>query len=242
MNAIAKSQPDPRATILANIEALQPARDTPEGKRGIQAEVRKLAALTDKQQQSQARRVGRDRGVVDGVDYGPGLRMEREEIDREDRADIADDSAYKRLIRGGRRRDGLRLMHSRGELTDSQLYATEKFRDDLAQASGARLHLPGGMGVHTRHDSAAYHPTMGQIDAHTRVTAAWKRINPDHQAVVAFVVIGWGTIGAFADLKHIRPARATAALLAALDVLADFYTEGNRKVRHTIAGQPQQSA
>lgn len=174
---------------------------------------------------ARASRVGRDHGVVDNIDYGPGHQVERGDLVREDRADPDDDSRYKRQIRGGRRLDGLRLMWARGQLSGAHWTATEKFRDDIALAMGARLSTPGQSGVRVAFRSENYHPSMMQIDAHTRCQAAFRRCSARSKPIVEWVVVQGKTLGAYEVAKRIRKDQtAKNWLVEGLDALADYYT------------------
>ena len=148
------------------------------------------------------------------------ITLRRPDVLVEDRPDPKQPNV---TIRGARRRDGLRLMWKRGQLSDAQMAAAEKYRDDAALASGARLSLPGDR-VSTRTRGRNFEPPMAAVDALSRCRGAWKAVGLLSQPVVSWIVIGWGTVGGYAECKHMRDDRAAVLLKRGLDGMADYYT------------------
>lgn len=151
---------------------------------------------------------------TDGVNYGPEANRHR--IEREARPD-----GPNQTVLGGRRKDGLRTMFRRGNVTVAQWDAAEKYRNDLSRASGAS---DAEAGMKVTGSAHSYGPTERQIDAQTRINAANRRITlPLQKSAALQIVIGGQSIAAFAKAERIGEKRASQALNVVLDNLTDFY-------------------
>lgn len=159
--------------------------------------------------------IARHSDLIDGNDYGPTVMLRRGDIEREERAD------GQRTVLGGRRKDGLRTMLMRGQITGAQWNGADKYRTDLAIASGASDRTPGGA-----RGNPGYGPTERQLDAQTRVRGATQAVGLIHAGITSWVIVSGGTIAGYAEGKRIGKETASLWLYAALDRLADFYSGG----------------
>lgn len=145
----------------------------------------------------------------------PAVVLREAQVVREDRADP---EAPNRTVRGGRYLDPLRLMHERGTLSKERWHAVERFRDLLALAEGAKVADPDLSGVRVGGTSGP-DPAMSRLDAQARVRGAWAVVGLARSGVVAWCVVSYGTLVAYAEAKRVDRGRATAMLMAALDDL-----------------------
>lgn len=143
----------------------------------------------------------------------------RGDVVEEWRPDPADPRA---TVRGVRVRDTLREMWTRGGLSDAQWTAAERYRDDVATASGGGLGMlrltVGGGG-----SGAGWLPGDAQVAARGRLRRAHEALGPRLGAVAEALVIGGLTLADGA--RRLRCAKAAAGdrLRETLDVLADHY-------------------
>ena len=162
-------------------------------------------------------RIGRDTGYQDRRDFGPGLRLERGEVIR-DEIKLGRHST----VRGGRVRDSLLDMRIAERISATQFAAVECFRDDLALATGyspARAEVAIGV-------SKPFHanfPTDDQIDALARVTRAWDAFTDEQKPVAEAVIVSGLSLRQFARERDIHQVEAAAQLRAALKTLEHSY-------------------
>jgi hypothetical protein len=179
------------------------------------------------EQLARAKRVGRDRGVVNGNDYGAGIRLEAiyghdGALLRE--ADVTVDDAPdphmpKVTVRRARRTDPLIVLFRAGTIDEVQVDAGEQLRTAMEES------LPPMPGVSRSevHVAPFLRGTFSdrQLRACRTVRSA-SLILGDKLPVVVWILLG-GTIGGYA--AHVRTRHTTAAglLQSGLDKLAQHF-------------------
>lgn len=156
------------------------------------------------------------------------LRDSLVEVDTDGRADPTNPAL---TVIGARRRDGLHVMWKRGNLTYPQWLAADRFRDDWALAGGARIDTPDQAGVRVSGNPALMGPGDNQMNASVRVRGAWAAAGEAAHGVVSWVVVGNGTIDDYAEACAVGKERVRDLLKDALDRMADFYTNYERRGR-----------
>lgn len=166
------------------------------------------------------------------TDYGPSFhRLPNGEVkriagaaeiiiaDRPD-PDRPDRGRTPPMIRGARRYDG--IQHLFGDKSP-EMQAAERFRDDCAVASGARSGSRAVVGV-AAHSGG---PSDAVMDALGRAGDAWHAMGASVSAVVAWVVLGNGSLASFEKAYQVRHGTGATKLREALDRLIAHYGEGD---------------
>ncbi len=165
------------------------------------------------------------------ADYGPAFhRLSNGEIKRVAGAaevEIADRPDPDRpdrgrtppVVRGARRYDGVQSMF--GDKSP-EFKAAERFRDDCAIASGARPNAGGMLGA----AGVASHsggPSDAVLDALARVGDAWHAMGASLSAVVAWVILGNGSIATYERGYQLRHGAGSVQLRSAVERLMGHY-------------------
>jgi hypothetical protein len=191
--------------------------------------IRQAKAAADAAQLARARRVGRDLGVVNRSDYGPGIRLEA--IRAHDRAllreadvtvaDTPDPDAPKVTRRRARRTDPLEVLKRAGTIDARELEAGEKLRNEIERAQPS---LPGMFRseVHVApQDRVAI--SERQMKAGRCVRRALAVLDNVVASAVLWIVRDGGTIQSYAAIAHVRHTKAAELLRRGLGALADHY-------------------
>ena len=152
------------------------------------------------------------------IDYGPLQAILRGEVLREDRPDI---EAPNRQLSGARRRDYLREMKARHVITAAEWEAVERFRDDLAIASGSGH----GVTIETAgiRGTPGYGPTERQVDAVTRVRAAFEGVGLLLAPMLLWCIVAGVSGREYARMRRVPRGRALVMLHDTLEKLAAVY-------------------
>ncbi|APH54880.1 Hypothetical protein GbCGDNIH9_1589 [Granulibacter bethesdensis] len=147
-------------------------------------------------------------------------------LPRENAPEEKGEASQAPAIRLRRRRDGLQLMHARGDLPQALFCAAERFRDEYARAqgisTGCRM-TSLALGRVTSSAGPGHGPAERQLLALRRCRAALSAVPERSRAVFVWVVVDWKTLGAYEQAHHMRNGRARPWLIEALDALADHY-------------------
>jgi hypothetical protein len=154
-----------------------------------------------------APRAQRDRGIVEQTQWR----------DPEDNNVLRKEA---RLISGYRRVDELRRLHERGQVTEKQLQAAEKFLIDYEISDGARPAYSVS-GVHV--DAAASGPNDVQMLAARRYREATQAIGKHASAVLFVAVMGNLNMHALSERFRVPDYVALGWLQAALERLVEHY-------------------
>jgi hypothetical protein len=179
------------------------------------------------EQFARAKRVGRDRGVVNGNDYGAGIRLEAvyghdgtllREADVTV-ADAPDPHMPKVTVRRARRTDPLMVLHRAGTIDQLQVDAGELLRTAMEES------LPPMPGVARSevHVAPFLRGTFSdrQLRACQTVRSAFLVLG-DKLPVVVWILLG-GTIGGYAARARMRHTTAAGLLQSGLDKLAQHF-------------------
>jgi hypothetical protein len=220
---------------------VRPTDGPPADRAAVVVGIRRRRAEEGRAAVARAARVGRDLGVIDRADFGPGIllqalwergrRLRGPEVAVEH--DVAEPDRPNRRMRRARRVDPLdalaRVDPATGRRTiDRRQYeAAERLRDDAERAEA----MTGGAGFGEAHVDCSL--TTGRVDlarlkalAALRCAIAAMRRGADGElacTVVTWVVLGGGTIEGYARHARMRRAAVPALLCAGLDRLADHY-------------------
>ena len=186
-------------------------------------------AAAEVAQVARARRVGRDLGVVNRGDYGPGIRLES--IRARDGAllreadvtvaDTPDPDAPKVTRRRARRTDPLEVLKRAGTIDARGQEAGEKLRDAIERSQPS---LPGVSGSEVR--AAPWSRTMlseRQLTACQEVRRAVAAIDNVVVSAVMWILCDGGTIQGYAAFAHVRHTTVAELLRRGLGALADHY-------------------
>lgn len=133
----------------------------------------------------------------------------------------ADGKRHQRTVKGYRVVDPILHLHRRspGEVTERHVRSANRLRDDyeahLGANSGRAPRVSGG--------GSGWEPADYQIDAISRVSAAFNAVGPSMWHVLMPVVIHGWTVGRLAEARGSSAHRVQGYLVAALDRLADHY-------------------
>ena len=190
--------------------------------------IRQAKAAAEAAQFARARRVGRDLGVVNRSDYGPGIRLEA--VRAHDRAllreadvtvaDAPDPDAPKVTLRRARRTDPLEVLKRVGTIDAREREAGEKLRDAIERSEPS---LPGmsRSEVHVApQDRMAISERQLEAGCHVRRALA-ALDNCDGGG--ALLVRDGGTIRGYAAFVHVRHSTVAEMLRRGLGALADHY-------------------
>jgi hypothetical protein len=216
--------PEPPAARLARIRAKAPIL------LGLVTEpIRQAKAAADTAQLARARRVGRDLGVVNRSDYGPGIRLEA--ICARDGAllreadvtvaDTPDPDAPKVTRRRARRTDPLAVLIQVGTINAREREAGEKLRNAIERSQPS---LPGMFRseVHIApQDRVAI--SERQLKAGRCVRRALAVLDNVVAPAVLWIVRDGGTVGGYAAFAHVRHSTVANLLRRGLGTLADHY-------------------
>jgi hypothetical protein len=178
---------------------------------------------------ARARRVGRDDGLRQGRDYGPGIRLvpirargQREALRQADVVveDGPDPERPNRTTRRAKRLDPLIALRDMGAVTKRQVEAAELLRSQL-EASPAAMPSASQCEIHTAPFGRGG-PSDWQLKNCTWARKAIAAMAAVDQPVVLWVVVG-GTIRGFARWRRCRHTTASRMLSSGLDALADHY-------------------
>jgi len=174
-------------------------------------------------------RVGRDDGVREGRDYGPGIRLRPVRGRRQSgvlrEADVevvtgADPARPNINVSRARRCDPLLKLHKAGTLAGRHVDAAERLREQMeaAETGGgggglSEIHLPAFQRVGITDRQIA---SLGQARE-----ALWAVTAP-HRQPVLWTVSG-GNVAGYAAYVGMRPTTAATRLRAGLEELADHY-------------------
>ena len=147
--------------------------------------------------------------------YGP------RDIDVGDRPDPdrPDRGRTQHVVRGARRHDAVRSIY--GERSP-ELLAADRFRDDCAAASGARL---DGERAAMRVQGGGRHPepATAVLEAIDRARAAWAVIGLTDNSVVCECVLGSMAVSRFDRAYGLRNGTGAKRLAGALERLVSHY-------------------
>ena len=216
--------PEPPAARIARIRAKAPLL------LALATEpIRQAKAAAEAAQLARARRVGRDLGVVNRSDYGPGIRLEA--IRAHDRAllreadvtvaDAPDPDAPKVTLRRARRTDPLAVLIRAGTINAREREAGEKLRNAIERSQPS---LPGMFRseVHVApQDRVAI--SERQLKAGCHVRRALAALDDVVRPAVLCIVRDGGTIRGYAAFAHVRHTTAAELLRRGLGALADHY-------------------
>jgi hypothetical protein len=174
----------------------------------------------EKTQLARARSVGAGTGHHDGADFGPPIRADHAQVEREFRADP--DPQVGPLVHGGRVRDGLHAMRKRKHISIREWHAVCQLRDDIDFAGGARLDRYDNGGIRTPFSGNAW-PDEHQLDAMRRVRALWVSLPPESLPLTFWMVMAGGTLTEYARLVRVRTSDITEQFAATLVLILDFY-------------------
>jgi hypothetical protein len=216
--------PEPPAARIARIRAKAPTL------LGLVTEpIRQAKVAADSGQLARARRVGRDLGVVNRSDYGPGIRLEA--ICARDGAllreadvtvaDTPDPDAPKVTRRRARRTDQLAVLKRAGTIDAREREAGEKLRNAIERSQPS---LPGMFRseVHVApQDRVAI--SERQLKAGRCVRRALAVLDNVVVPAVLWIVRDGGTVGGYAAFAHVRHSTVANLLRRGLGALADHY-------------------
>jgi hypothetical protein len=194
----------------------------------IQA-IRKGRMADELAQVARVARVGRDEGLREGRDYGPGIRLRpiraRRQSDLLREADVeietgADPARPNITVSRARRCDPLVKLHKAGTIAGRHVDAAEMLRHHLEAAETGG----GGGGLSEIHLPA--HQRVGitdwQLTARGWVRKALGAVAPNNRPMLLWTVAG-GNVAGFAAFSHMRHTEASDRLKAGLAELADHY-------------------
>lgn len=227
MNAMSPMKIKPLPSADSDTDgAEQTRRNIAQAKAGgfIERDNRSARAVEAATQLARARRVGRDIGVKDGVDFGPMGRPGTVVMEWRDPADMNRQTKNPKTIRGSRRVDILVTMMKRGSPIDLW---------HVAGANSWRLDYEIGIeGAHPGRDpdapardphGPASDPEAARLDALGRFRRAMQAVGQSLSAVLVHVVLVGQDVTTFAKWKGIKQEHAMGYLVAALDRLVEFY-------------------
>ena len=187
----------------------------------------RATAIAEAEQLARARRVGRDRGVVNSNDYGAGIRLEAifahdGTLLREADVTVADapDPHMPRVtVRRARRTDPLMVLCRAGTIDQLQVDAGELLRTAMEES------LPPMPGVARSevHVAPFLRGTISdrQLRACRTVRSAFLILG-DKLPVVVWILLG-GTIGGYAARARMRHTTAAGLLQSGLDKFARHF-------------------
>ncbi len=191
--------------------------------------VRQARTTARTEQLARARHVGRDLGVVNRSDYGPGIRLVPirgpggtivREADVEV-VDTPDPDAPKITRRRARRTDPLEVLIRAGTIDAREREAGEMLRNAIEQSQPS---LPGMFRseIHVApHDRLAI--SERQLKAGCHVRKALAALDDVARPAVLWIVRDGGTIRGYAAVAHMRHTTAAELLRRGLCALADHY-------------------
>jgi hypothetical protein len=181
--------------------------------------IRQAKAAAEVAQLARARRVGRDLGVVNRSDYGPGIRLEA--IRAHDRAvlreadvtvaDIPDPDAPKVTRRRARRTDPLAVLLREGTIDRRQADAGELFRNTIERSQPS---LPGMF------RSEVHVAPQDRVAISERQLEAGRCVR---RALALWIVRDGGTVRGYAAFAHVAHTAVANLLRCGLGALADHY-------------------
>jgi hypothetical protein len=191
--------------------------------------IRQAKAAAEAAQLARARRVGRDLGVVNRSDYGPGIRLEsmraRDGALLRDAdvtvADTPDPDAPKVTLRRARRADPLAVLLREGTIDRRQADGGELLRNAIERSQPS---LPGMFRseVHVApQDRVAI--SERQLKAGRCVRRALAVLDNVVAPAVLWIVRDGGTVGGYAAFAHVRHSTVVKLLRRGLGALADHY-------------------
>ena len=190
--------------------------------------IRQAGTAARAEQLARARRVGRDLGVVNRSDYGPGIRLEA--ICAHDRAllreadvtvaDAPDPDAPKVTLRRARRTDALEVLKRAGTIDARGYEAGEKLRCTIEQLQWS---LPGvsRSEVHVAPQDRT-EGSLHKLWACRKVREALAALDITVTPAMLWV-LHRGTIRGYAAFAHVRHTTAAELLRRGLGALADHY-------------------
>jgi hypothetical protein len=179
-------------------------------------------------QATRAARVGRDDGLREGRDYGPGIRLRpalarRRGLLREADVEVVagpDPARPNATVSRARRCDPLVKLHKAGSIAGRHVDAAEKLREQLEAAecgggggSLSEIHVP----AHQRQGVSDW-----QLLNSTRVREAVNAVASTNRPMLMWAVNG-GNVSGFATFARMRHTTAAEYLRAGLAELADHY-------------------
>jgi hypothetical protein len=218
------SPPEPPAARIARIRAKAPVL------LGLVTEpIRQAKAAAEAAQLARARRIGRDLGVVNRSDYGPGIRLEtiraRDGALLRDAdvtvADTPDPDAPKVTRRRARRTDPLVVLLREGTIDRRQADASELLLKAIERSQPS---LPGMFRseVHVApQDRVAI--SDRQLKAACHVRRALAALDDVARPAVLSIVRDGRTVRGYAAFAHVRHTTVANLLRRGLGALADHY-------------------
>jgi hypothetical protein len=190
------------------------------------AEFRAARQADAQAQLERARRVGRDHGVQDRADFGPGLRLETitapdGTLLREADVMVVDEPVGPQAgtVRRARRSDPLRTLWRGGTIDEAEWLAGERLRSAVERS------MPSLPGVARSEVHVAPHVrasiTGGQLAARRDVRLACAAMERN-ASIVLWVALG-GTIRGCAAFVHVRHTTVAEMLIEGLETLAAHY-------------------
>lgn len=191
--------------------------------------IRKGRVADEMARLARAARVGRDDGLREGRDYGPGIRLRPVKVRRQSEllreADVEviagpDPARPNVTVSRARRCDPLVKLHKAGSIAGRHVDAAERLREQLeaAESGGgggalSEIHLP----AHQRQGISDW-----QLRNSTWVREAVSAIAHDNRPVLLWAVAG-GNVSGFAAFVGVRHNTVSERLRAGLSELADHY-------------------
>jgi hypothetical protein len=191
--------------------------------------IRQAGTAARAEQLARARRVGRDLGVVNRSDYGPGIRLEA--ICAHDRAllreadvtvaDAPDPGVPKVTLRRARRTDPLEVLKRVGTINAREREAGERLRDAIEREQRS---LPS-VSRSEVHVAPWDRPTISerQLRACQDVRLAIAALDNVLAPAVMWIVRDRGTIRSYAAFAHVGHTTVANLLRRGLCALAEHY-------------------
>jgi hypothetical protein len=191
--------------------------------------IRQAKVAADAAQLARARRVGRDLGVVNRSDFGPGIRLvpirgPGGAMVREADVEVVnapDPHVPKVALRRARRTDPLEVLKRAGTIDAREREAGDKLRNAIERSQPS---LPGMFRSEVQvapHDRVAI--SERQLKAGCHVRRALAALDDIVRPAVLCIVRDGGTIRGYAVFAHVRHTTVAELLRRGLGELADHY-------------------